>query len=111
MRLFHFKNDVAYAMHWNGLVEKNQGSNELLASEFTMYPNPALDVLELAYPDLSQTSSVFLYNGLGQLVYWQNLSGNHTSVLISAFPAGLYYLKAEYNGTTYNKKFIKSYEK
>lgn len=72
----------------NGYTETIGIGTAAAATTVKAYPNPAHQQVAISY-DLSQPSTLVIYNALGQLVSSQAVAGNGTAV-ISDLPAGLY---------------------
>lgn len=72
----------------NAYTETVGIDNQAVAASVKAYPNPAHQQVAISY-DLSQPSTLVIYNALGQLVSSQAVAGNGTAV-ISDLPAGLY---------------------
>jgi PKD repeat protein len=69
------------------------GINELSASEYRIYPNPASDVMQLDLSNMDQTamkdlSEIVIYNVLGEKVKSQSI--NQTSINVANLSDGVY---------------------
>lgn len=60
---------------------------------FSLYPNPASDVVSIALPDSVELNTAALYNTLGQLVS----KGKTTQVTVGGLPKGTYFIEVETN--------------
>lgn len=78
--------------------------NPQQAANVVVYPNPVRDVLHINLPDSWEYPSVTLINALGQHVYSTRPSGHAVSMDVSAFAAGLYYLKVTAGSQSFTKK-------
>lgn len=74
-------------------------------NQFTIYPVPARNSLQLASKDNLEISSVAIYNNLGQIV--QKEIGNKQSIDVSHLAAGRYYLKIQSGEQSATKAFLK----
>jgi len=84
------------------LVEETTAStDDVLASQFSVYPNPASSVVNISSE--VELSSVALYSTLGSLVY---SSSSTDSVDVSGLTKGVYFLKVTADGATATKKLI-----
>ena len=82
------------------------GMNHLLfESDFTITPNPAVDILHFNVG--SQLNSIKIFNSIGELVFSDNLKNNSViNINISNYPAGIYMVAAEGNSISTSKKFV-----
>ena len=92
----------SYATIFNGVgvsVAKNE-----VASEITLYPNPAQKQITLDMGSNTLKGTVSVYNSLGQVML-QKQTGNEQKITIDVadFPAGVYFIQS--GGTT--QKFMK----
>lgn len=67
---------------------------------FQIYPNPTSGIINLVLPEVNE--NVQILNSLGQRIWSQKVSGQ-TSIDLSKYPAGIYYLKIN----NLSKKIIK----
>lgn len=88
------------------------GSNLTLSSEdfkansFSIYPNPANDILNIQSSIVLDGAKIEIFDMLGKNIYRNALLNN--SIDISNFDSGIYLLNITTDeGTTYVKKFIK----
>jgi hypothetical protein len=74
-------------------------------AEFTFYPNPVKDLLNLSY---SQTiKSVEVFNFLGQRVYEYTINSNSAQIDMSKLPTGSYLLKVAADDQLKTIKIVK----
>jgi hypothetical protein len=80
--------------------------NELNNKEdlITIFPNPAASKLTIEAP---QNSIIEILNIEGQLIKILVSSGNITSVIVSTFPSGMYFIKVRTEKGIEVKKFVK----
>lgn len=74
---------------------------------FTVYPNPANNVLNIETKQTIEVTSVSIYNQLGQLVLVIPNAQNTKSVDVSSLSSGNYFIKINSDKGTSNTKFIK----
>ncbi|MCG2611424.1 T9SS type A sorting domain-containing protein [Flavobacterium sp. SM15] len=74
---------------------------------FTVYPNPANNVLNIETKKTIEVSSISIYNQLGQLVLVVPNAQNVAKVDVSSLSAGNYFIKINSDKGTANTKFIK----
>lgn len=75
--------------------------NEIEKLEFSVYPNPASDKIQIISP--FDITSVRIINFSGQVV----MKENNTELLISSLDSGVYYIEVLINGFAVTHKFIK----
>ncbi|RYE22384.1 MAG: T9SS type A sorting domain-containing protein [Sphingobacteriales bacterium] len=82
------------------------------ASKLSIYPNPAMDVLNVGMSDkiIPAKSTVRIYTSMGQLVSSTPMQyrDNAWRIDISALPAGMYLCSVYYNGATSTAMFSKT---
>lgn len=85
------------------------GVNDIQEKRFSMYPNPANDILNLGFEEDAYAEKVMAVNALGQtLILPFTLSTYQAQVDIKALPAGIYILKVARDGKEVSAgKFMK----
>jgi|GEM_PF-660081 len=83
----------------NGISE-----NSILSDLFSIYPNPANDKIEIS---VSQKSEIEILNAEGQILKSFNAIANRTTVDLSGFAAGVYFVKVQTSKGVAVKKFVK----
>ncbi|MBK9636917.1 MAG: T9SS type A sorting domain-containing protein [Bacteroidetes bacterium] len=79
-------------------------------SPFTLYPNPAVDVIHLQSKSIDlRNSKIIIRNNLGQNVYQDAQLSNESfeSISIQTLPVGIYLLELQENNKSSTKRFIK----
>ena len=71
-----------------------------------VYPNPAIDVLNIS--SQSTINTVEIFNVLGQKVITMQVEDTSTEINVSNLNAGIYLIKYEINNSTSTKKFVKN---
>ena len=82
----------------------NESSLNLIEVKCEIYPNPVskeLNVITSNNIDVAE-----LVNSLGQTVYHQSLNSTHTSIDVSGFEKGIYFLRLKNNKNTVLKKIL-----
>ncbi|PTX62255.1 putative secreted protein (Por secretion system target) [Kordia periserrulae] len=81
-------------------------NEEVIRTDFSIYPNPTADVLHFEFKEKSNQYSVAIYNSIGVEVLSQTIEKNHID--IRKLTAGSYviHIKDEF-GQSYSKLFIK----
>ncbi len=86
------------------------GIEEHIASNFTVYPNPAKNSINVLFSENNQEKSLItIHNMLGQIVLKENLSKNEMlfRLDVSSLPGGTYFIKWTDEKQNRTKKFIK----
>jgi hypothetical protein len=81
------------------------GLQDLDAKGFAAYPNPVQNTLNLRANE--QITSVAIFNILGQKVYSANVSALNTTVDMSSYASGAYFVKVNVGGTEGIVKIVK----
>ena len=81
------------------------GLNEIVSEQFTIFPVPAGNVLQIQSNDTIEIRSIEIYNNLGQIV--QKELGNQQNIDVSKLTKGSYYLKIYANDSISVKQFLK----
>ena len=85
------------------------GSEELSLNHLKVYPNPANEIINIAFEGINTDGAVIqLHNQVGQIVLSSLLNGNLTSTEIqtSELEAGIYFIKVTSGKNTYNTNVI-----
>ncbi len=81
------------------------GLNEVLETQFSIYPNPASDVLIIEKSNLTSITKIKVFDVLGKLVLEQNNPSKQIDV--SKLPTGLFFIHIQTDNGTAIKKVIK----
>lgn len=74
--------------------------SKLQNSTFSIYPNPANNSITINYSgDLNEKTSISICNYLGQEMLQSNLQSNTTTINVSDFSNGIYFIKIRTNKT------------
>jgi hypothetical protein len=71
--------------------------------EFSMYPNPASDVLNIT---VKNATSINIVNSLGQSVYNTNVTNSNQSINVSNLAKGIYFVEVNNKNNKLTKKLI-----
>ena len=76
---------------------------------FSIYPNPANDIIEveIIQKSLPKGINLEILNTTGQVIKNINLNDNRTSIDISGFANGMYFIKIQSDNEVFVKKFVK----
>jgi hypothetical protein len=89
------------------VVDSNPlSSNSFSNKNFTYYPNPVKDVLNLSYT--KNISNVAVFNLLGQQMYSKTVNANQSKVDMSNLAAGTYLVKVTADNQVKTIKVIKN---
>jgi hypothetical protein len=72
-----------------------------------LYPNPAGNVLNIKLISPAERVNIKIYNAIGQIIDDFNVENDHTTVNLSAYPKGIYYIGADDGIQNTLKKFFK----
>jgi len=72
---------------------------------FSLWPNPATDLLQVRSP--APIESVWVFDALGREVYQKSVSGERVSVPVGDLAAGLYFVVVRAGGKIWGGKFVK----
>jgi hypothetical protein len=89
------------------LYDSTLNVSDLSFEEFSLYPNPARDVINIRWNG-NENPSVRIYNSLGKLVYYaKNVNLRNTfQVETSNFSEGLYFVKLSSSLGEITKKVV-----
>lgn len=88
--------------------QATMGIDEVTKSNFTVYPNPFVNELNINLPEIIQgTYSFNIYDSAGKTVYHKNQSERSFSWNGSSLPKGIYIISIESNGKVIAQKVIK----
>ena len=107
-------NDMVYIADFNNncirlISPAGTGLNDLNSSNsISIYPNPATNQVTIDYcPYPSSENHLVIYNINGVELLNQHFKKGETLIDISAFPAGIYFMKLVVDNITALKKIIK----
>ncbi len=80
---------------------------EQLLSEINIYPNPASNTITIQSPSNYQFSFVRIVNAVGQEVYQASTPNVQSSITVSSFASGIYFISLSNGEQTITKKFVK----
>jgi hypothetical protein len=78
--------------------------NEL---KLDLYPNPAKSVLNIEVKSPAESVNIKIYNAIGQIINDFNLSGSKTTIDLSGYQKGLFFVGVDDGSRNMLKKFIK----
>ena len=87
------------------LVEGTAGTEDFANAKFSVYPNPANDVINIAYADAIDAVTITDLNG--RVVKQVVLGVNEGQINISDLSQGVYILNATSNGKSITEKIVK----
>jgi PKD repeat protein len=88
-------------------VEQCTGVAEASAKTIHIYPNPASEYITVDAGDITDKITIQLFDIMGRMIYSQASFDNLTTINLSQFSSGSYFLRIEANNSTYTaKQFI-----
>jgi hypothetical protein len=85
--------------------ESISATPEPMQEGFSLWPNPATDMLQIQAPAFIE--SIWVYDAMGREVLRPNGSGVRMSISVGHLPAGLYYVSLRAGGKLWGGKFGK----
>jgi hypothetical protein len=76
-------------------------------SDFSMYPNPMKDELNLNFDQYMSSAKFTLFNNLGQEVLRHSFDGKDTKINTESLPSGMYMMQLEGDGKEAIRRLIK----
>lgn len=78
-------------------------------NDWTVYPNPAMNLINIKYSNNHRPTTYIIYNMLGQKISRNNISnsGNSQSIDISGLDKGMYFVKLQKEGQSVSIPFVK----
>ncbi|MAO07536.1 MAG: hypothetical protein CL596_02355 [Alteromonas sp.] len=92
------------AFGWQLIDEPVLGTEDQLAEAISIYPNPAVDVLNVRMPSNIQINNAAMYDVLGKKI---NVTVNNGQINISDLSSGVYVLELNTNEGSLSQKVIK----
>lgn len=95
---------------WMGTIFPTSTEEILVLSKLKLYPNPAIDKLNISIENQEKIEKLEIFNTSGEMVYSKpnrNLSSN-VIVPVSFLLKGIYFLHVHTRGSIYRNKFIKT---
>lgn len=78
--------------------------DELIESNFNIYPNPTSDFVNITFED-NKVHSIVIYNSIGEAVLNRSIS-RRSNINVSTLSQGLYYIQTSTNNRLTSKKLI-----
>lgn len=88
-----------------GVVPLSTGVKELTSTSFEVYPNPAVNSINVK--DAVIGSTVEIFNNLGQLVHTDVVRSNNLNVDVAKFDNGVYTIKNTSSNNVITQSFVK----
>jgi len=96
--------------HINSRLSKPNTSNEEkqadVLNKFSIYPNPANDILHINTSTSLVNESYAIINTLGQTVLIGKLENERSTIDVQTLQAGVYFLQINFNGAAVTDKFL-----
>jgi hypothetical protein len=84
------------------------GTSEDRLLSFDMFPNPAIDEVNIQLPTGTEKANVSVYDRVGRLVSTQTITPSNSKVNIANLSSGMYLLRVNTDGKIGTKRLIKS---
>ena len=92
-----------YYTYSNVVLLRNQSGN----NQYTVYPNPAKDYIEISAPaSVAESGTIELYDAVGRKIISQLMTASTAAVNISGIPNGTYLLKIIHGNDALTQKII-----
>lgn len=75
-------------------------------TQVSVYPNPATNILNIQLPAVSSAAQVTIFDATGRQVYFNKLESSKTTVNVSGFSKGVYFVKIEDGNQVTTKKVV-----
>jgi len=106
--LLNIQNKDIFILKWGTEVNSaNQSTSQV--HPITVFPNPGNGHFRLSFDGISNPSTtcqIFIYNAFGQVVLSTISTNNSPEIDLSAYPSGIYILKAVHARDIYSAKLI-----
>jgi hypothetical protein len=97
-----------YSATYTQSVTTCTGIDEVINNNlFSIYPNPANDILNVELGDVNENSTIQIINALGEVVLSEVVLSNSTTLKTNNLTSGVYFIKVESKNGSAIKKFIK----
>lgn len=80
-------------LYFEGVTGITTGIEDSEEENWTVYPNPAMDYINLEIQEVLIGETASLYDATGRLVYEHRLSATIDRIDLSAIPRGIYYVR------------------
>lgn len=92
------------------LSDASQGSasvkqNVANTNVLKLFPNPAVNQINVELPQILGTAETNIYNISGQVVKTVYLKGGKNTIAVGSLSAGAYYIRSKFNGKAITQKF------
>lgn len=98
----YYLDDLTYIQ---GYIDPNLGVDDLNAKGFSAYPNPVTDILNLRANE--EITSVSISNILGQTIYRANVGSMNSTVDMSSYSSGTYFVTVQIGNTEGTVKVLR----
>jgi hypothetical protein len=84
-----------------------QGVSNEANAKISLYPNPAIDQIQIKLADHLTTGKAMIFDENGELIQTENFDSNEFSMDVQSIPAGNYYLRVTDGQHQYFNHFVK----
>ncbi len=71
-----------------GIGDENTNQNGI-----EIFPNPTNGILNINTREIKNATEVFIYNSIGQMIFSEKLRDTQTSLQMSSYPSGIYFVR------------------
>ncbi|MBW7866710.1 MAG: T9SS type A sorting domain-containing protein [Brumimicrobium sp.] len=75
-------------------------------TNFTVYPNPANDILNVSFPSLKGEVAIEMVDALGRSVYTSNVNSTSETINVASLNQGIYFVKVTNNNVTTTQRVV-----
>ncbi len=75
-------------------------------NEFSVYPNPAEDVLSVSFNNTNSSKQVKLYNYMGKVVYQSSVNSKDENIDMTNYSKGIYFIEVIVNNMKSTEKIV-----
>jgi hypothetical protein len=75
--------------------------------DVSVYPNPVGNNLQIQFSHLPENAHIYITDAAGKQILRKRVTTVLTSLNVSAWPRGIYFLHAEYKGGQFTRKLVK----
>lgn len=100
--------EIGYGIpDFSSALANNLDIERALRKVLTLYPNPAVNIVNIDFHSELQDGNIALYNTVGQKIFQQEISAKQSSISIGHLRSGLYFYDIHADGIRQKGKLIK----
>ncbi len=90
------------------LVPVTLGINEKVESNFTVYPNPVVETLQINFTEIPTKATYQVFNQLGSVLSTGTFTNQTSTLDVQSFESGIYTIRIQNNNTNSTLRFVKN---